>query len=162
MALRKIPVFVRDGESFYKYATIDWLDSGNGVMVHNQASGEKLSRHSNGNTFARVPGSPGGTRSTSVPFSDIEHEIVTQVPIPSSFTWGRRPWTKALPGGAVTFSSTVLESRGTFVAEVAAEHRLAGVVAAYEHHPCFLSAQTHHDNGLGKTLVVSILNARST
>jgi len=82
-SLSKLRILVRDADRYYSYAKVDLLDGGNGLLVYDYYTGEKLSRHSDGRVYSRTPGSgsqPAPT--TTVPFSNIQQEVVRAVPIP--------------------------------------------------------------------------------
>lgn len=159
--LRKLRILVKDGSSYYKYGKLDWMDNGEGLLLYDYESGEKLSRHRN-QTFLRVAGSgEHHAPSTAIPFSDVTREIIREVPIPSDATQ-RLPQYHGEPTGAFVFSSTVVSSRGTFAAELVQDSRVAETIAAWERRPEFVSAQTCRANDLGQSVVLTILNQQST
>jgi hypothetical protein len=74
-------VLVKDDDKYFKYAKVGWLDEGNGLLIYDYQTGEKLSRHSDGHTYLRPAGSGQHLPpSTSVPFSAIERELVLNRP----------------------------------------------------------------------------------
>ena len=161
-ALTDLRILAHDGTDHFSYAKVDLLDQGNGLLVYDYVTGEKLSRHSNGNVFTRIPGS--GTYpppTTTVPFSQIQHEIVRRVAIPSTATH-QLPRYTGDPSDAFVFSSTVLRSDGWFAAEVVDDAQLQATLAAWRAQPDYVSAQTWRPTGTGKTVVLTVLNQRST
>ncbi len=160
--LSKLPILVQDGDRYFKYAKVDLLDGGNGLLIYDYPTGEKVSRHADGKVYARVPGvGSGAGPSTSVPFSKIQHEIVREVAIPSDATV-RGTTFRGDFSKAFIFSSTVLNSRGTFAAEIVADASLEPVLNSWRQHPAYVSAQTYRATGTGKTVILTVLNQRST
>jgi hypothetical protein len=161
-ALSKLPIVAKDGEGLYSYAKVDLLDSGNGLMIYDYYTKEKLSRHSDGKVYKRVVGVGGdASPTTSLPFSQIQHEQVRTVPIPVDAT-AKLPPFKGNPASAMVFSSTVLSSNGTFAAEIADATQLQRVLRAWQAHPDYVSAQTWQPTGTGKVVILTVLNQRST
>jgi hypothetical protein len=162
-ALDKFLVLVRDEDTYYKYAKVDWLDEGQGLFLYDYHIGEKLSRHSNGNVYRRPAGAGQHVPpTTAVPFSDITHEVVKQVPIPSNVSVGLEQCSRATPSNAFVFSSTALQSNATFAAELVDDSLLSNVLQAWQNHPDYVSAQTCRANNLGKNVVLTVLSSRST
>jgi hypothetical protein len=158
--LSNLRILAKEGSRFFKYAKVDLLDGGNGLLIYDYCSREKLSRHSDGRQFARVPGVAGGPDpTTSVPFSQIRREVVKEVAIPSNAT-ERMSTYSGDAKKCFVFSSTVLSSNGTFTAEVVDSAELQPVLDAWKNHPEYVSAQTHRPTGTGKTVVLTILNKR--
>jgi hypothetical protein len=158
--LSKLRILARDGDRFFSYAKVDLLDGGNGLLIYDYHSGEKLSRHSDGKTFTRVPrsgASPAPT--TSVPFSQIKREMVRTVSIPVDATQ-RMSTYSGDPSKSFVFSSTVLRSNGAFAAEVVDTAELPAVLETYRNRSDYVSAQTYHPTGTGKTVLLTILNER--
>lgn len=160
MSSKRFPVLIQRGAAMYKYATISWLDNGAGVMIYNEGTSKKLSRHKDGNVYNRIPGTRESSHSTTVPFSDILREQLALVPIPSSFLSNRSTWHRTVPANALVFSSTVLASNGYFVAELVDDTGVSAVLKSYSDHRDFLGAQAVRASA-GKTLVVSVLNQRN-
>lgn len=162
-ALGELRILVQDGSLYRKYAKVDWLDSGNGVLIYDYQTGRKLSRHSDGRIWDRIGGAgQPASLSTSVPFSDIEHEQVYAVPIPVDATNELPLYHGERIADAFVFSSTVMNSNGTFAAEIVDNSRLSRTLAAWRAHPAYVSAQTCRSNELGKMLILTVLNQRST
>ena len=160
--LSDLRVLVKDQDRYYTYAKVDVLDGGNGLMLYDYYTGEKVSRHSDGRVWSRKGG--GGSQTaptTAIPFSDIEREAVRAVAIPSDAT-RELPLYKGDPANAFIFSSTVLSSHGRFAAEVVADAILEPTLSAWRQHPDYLSAQTWQRTGTGKTVILTVLNQRST
>ena len=160
--LSKLLILVRDGGKLFKYAKADLLDGGNGLLLYDYQTREKVSRHSDGNVFSRVAGSGHHPQpTTTLPFSEIRHEVVRTVPIRSDATFNLPLCERRRSSNAFVFSSTVMRSNGTFAAEVVDETQLPEVLAAWQDHPDFVSAQTCRPTGHGKTVILTVLNARS-
>ena len=160
--LNKLRIVADDHGTLYSYAKVDLLDQGNGLLIYDYESGEKLSRHSDGTAYSRVPGSTSPPSiTTSVPFSQIEHEVVRSVEIRSDAT-NRLPLYQGGRDHAFVFSSTVLQSRGAFAAEIVDEAHVDVVLEAWRLHPLYRSAQTCLATGTGKAVVLTVLNQRST
>ena len=158
--LSKLRILVQDGDRFFSYAKVDLLDAGNGLLIYDYASGEKLSRHSDGRTFARVPGSGANPPpTTSVPFSQIRREVVRAVSIPVDVTQRMSTYSGDTTKCFV-FSSTVLPSNGTFAAEVVDSGEVEPVLETWRNYPDYVSAQTYRPTGTGKTVILTILNKR--
>jgi hypothetical protein len=158
-----VPILIRDGDAVFKYAKCDRLEGGNGLLIYDYETGEKLSRHSDGNIYSRVGGSGEHLPpTTSVPFSSIGHEIVKDVAILSDVTFRLKPHTGPIPSNALVFSSTVLSSNGTFAAELVDDGQLPSVLRSWENHPAFVSAQTCRQLAQGKTAILTVLNRRSS
>ena len=158
--LSNLRILAKDGSRFFKYAKVDLLDGGNGLLIYDYYSNEKLSRHSDGKRYARVPGVAGGPQpTTSVPFSQIKREVVKEVAIPANAT-ERMSTYSGDAKKCFVFSSTVLSSNRTFTAEVVDSGELDPVLAAWKNHPEYVSAQTYRPTGTGKTVVLTILNKR--
>ena len=104
---------------------------------------------------------PGAAPSTSVPFSQIQHEIVRAVEIRSNATLEGTTYRGAI-SKAFVFSSTLLQSRGRFAAEIVDETQLQPVLTSWHQHPDYVSAQTYHPTGTGKVVILTVLNQRST
>ena len=133
--LSKLPILVKEGDRYYKYAKVDLLDGGNGLLIYDYHSGEKVSRHSDGNVYARIPGTGSSLApTTTIPFSQIEREVVRSVPIPSDTTVRGSTYSGDV-SRALVFSSTVLRSNGTFAAEIVADAQLVPVLASWRNHP---------------------------
>lgn len=160
--LSKLRILVRDGHHYYTYAKVDLLDDGNGLLIFDYLSKEKVSVHADGKTFTRTAGAARHPlTTTSVPFSEIGRQIVRAVPIPSDATYRLAPYSGDV-SGAFVFSSTVMNSRGSFAAEVVDNSYLAAAIDAWAHHPHYVSAQTYRPTGTGKAIILTVLNQRST
>ena len=55
-----------------------------------------------------------------------------------------------------------MKSNATFAAEIVDDTRLPNVLDAWHKHPDYVSAQTCRANELGKTVILTVLNNRST
>jgi hypothetical protein len=160
-SLRKLRILVKDADVYYKYANVDWLDGGQGLLLYDYYTGEKLSRHPN-QIFLRVPGSgQHQAPSTAIPFSSVDQEVIRQVAIPSDLTT-QLPKYQGDPADCFVFSSTVISSNGTFAAELVRDSGLQATLAAWERHPEFVSAQTCRANTQGQSVILTLLNKRST
>ena len=158
--LSKLRILAQEGSRFFKYAMVDLLDSGNGLMIYDYQTREKLSRHSDGKSFSRVAGSGSKPQATtSVPFSQIKREVVKWASIPSDATLRMSTYSGDTEKCFI-FSSTVLKSNGAFAAEVADTSALQPVLEAWKNHPDYVSAQTYRATGTGKTVILTILNKR--
>ena len=160
--LSNLPILVKDGERYFKYAKVDLLDGGQGLLIYDYQTREKISRHADGKTYTRVVGThskPSPT--TTVPFSQVQREVVRSVPIPSDATV-RGSTFRGDVSKALIFSSTVLSSNGTFAAEIVDGGQLKAVLTSWQHHPDYVSAQTYRPAGAGKAVILTVLNRRST
>lgn len=159
--MSKLRILMRDGDAYYKYANVDWLDGGNGLLIYDYASGEKLSRHEDGHIYSRIAGAgEHSAPSTTVPFSDISHETVRQVPIPPEVAPQLQPY-QGDESNCFVFSSTCLSSNATFAAEIVDDENLSPVLEMWTQHPDYVSAQTCRSNEAGKSVVLTVLNSRS-
>jgi len=162
LPLSKLRVLVADTIGYRSFAKVDLLDDGNGLLVYDYASGTKLSAHSDGKEYRRVPGvGTPTTPTTSIPFSDILHRKVYEAPIPPHSLETLPPYSGTTQN-AFVFSSTVFPSNGTFAAEVADDSRLSAVLDGWGRHPDYVSAQTWRPTGTGKHVILTLLNKRST
>lgn len=160
--LRKLRILVDESGTLYKYANVDWLDGGQGLLIYDYYSGEKLSRHPN-QTYQRVGGAGAHTApTTELPFSDIEHQVVREARIPSDATQHLPKYHGTASTDAFVFSSTVMQSNGTFAAELVADGRIQETLAAWRRHPDYLSAQTCRSNQQGHSVILTVLNSRFT
>lgn len=142
---------------------VGFLDGGAGLMIYDYQTARKVSYHSDGHVYDRIAGAgQQASPSTSVPFSDIEHEQVVQVPIPVDATANLPLYQGSQTNSAFTFSSTVMNSNGTFAAEIVDNSLVSQVLKSWEDRPDYVSAQTCRSNLLGKTVILTILNERST
>lgn len=163
MPLSDLRILVHDQErsELRRYAKVDLLDGGNGLMIYDYESRTKLSLHEDGTVYERTAGAGEHTApGTTIPFSKIQQQTVRQVSIPpDSLT--RLPVYTGNPEGHLVFSSTVFPSNGTFAAEIVDDSRVAETRAAWETRPDYVSAQTWRPTGTGKTVFLTILNQRS-
>jgi hypothetical protein len=153
-------ILAQEGNRYFKYAKVDSLEAGNGLLIYDYHTGEKISRHSDGKVYTRVAGS--GARvppSTSVPFSQIQREVVRSVSIPSDATQ-RMSTYSGNTQNCFIFSSTVLSSNGAFAAEIVDLAALQPALEAWKHHPDYVSAQTYRGTGTGKAVILTVLNKR--
>ena len=149
-------------EHLYKYAYVDRLDQGDGLLVVIPYIREKASRHRDGETYDGSFGT-GEDRplEVRVPFSEITDEIVKSAPITSGVITEEFRLTGLVPENALIFSSTVLHSASSFAAQVVDDSRLSKALRAWETHPDVLSAQTYRSNERGKTIILSVIHAAS-
>jgi len=160
LPLSDLRILAQEGSRFFKYAKVDLLDGGNGLLIYDYQTREKLSRHSDGKTFSRVPGSASQPPpTTSVPFSQIKREVVKWVSIPSDATLRMSTYSGDTKKSFI-FSTTVLKSNGAFAAEVVDSAALEPALDAWKNHPDYVSAQTYRDTGTGKAVILTILNKR--
>lgn len=153
-----------EDDEHYRYAKIDWLDDGDGVLMYEYGPERKLSRHEDGNTFDGVVGQEiDRSATTRIPFSDIEREEIRNVRIPSDLTQNLERLNGSPGPHDFTFSSTVLNaSHATFAAEIVDDRNREAVLDLWQEHPDYVSAQTAVSNEAGKSLVLTVLNSRST
>ncbi len=96
-----------------------------------------------------------------MPFSDIQHERISAVPIPVDATNQLPLYHGDRVDDAFVFSSTVMNSNGTFAAEIVDDSQLSETLSAWQACPDYVSAQTCRSNELGKTVILTVLNQRS-
>ena len=162
LPLSKLRILVQDGTGYRSFAKVDLLDAGNGLLLYDYGTGLKLSAHSDGREYRRVPGVGAATTpTTSIRFSDIAHRTVYEAPIPPCGLESLPPY-QGPTENAFVFSSTVFPSNGTFAAEIADDRRLTAVLEGWKQHPDYVSAQTWRPTGTGKNVVLTVLNRRST
>src|ERR1700758_3869998 len=137
---QRIRILAKDGQAHYRFGSVDRLDDGSGVMLWLQHSQQKVSRHSDGKTWIRTAGSGMQTQpSLRVPFSDIAHEVVHDVQIPSDLTYRTRQF-HGNTDGAFVFSSTVLNHNPRFAAELVDPAMLPAALDAWRRNPGYVSA----------------------
>lgn len=163
-SLSEFRILCEDEDDWYKFAKLAWLDDGDGVLLWEYGPQRKLSRHKDGNTYDGVVGE-GSARSvtTRIPFSEIKHEEIRNVGIPSNLTQDLDPLGREPGPKDFTFSSTVLRaSSATFAAEIVDDQNKRAVLDLWQKHPDYVSAQTAVSNEAGKSLVLTVLNSQTT
>lgn len=153
-------VLVQDGDSLYRFAQVDQLDEGQGVLLYFHHSGEKVSRHSDGRTWKREAGAGDVSRpEIRVPFSDIHHEIVHKVSIQAD----PPPRTKPFLGNssnAFIFSSTVLPHNAAFAAELVDRSMVEQTLLGWSTRADYVSAQACSTHLVNKALILTVLHDR--
>lgn len=161
--ISKIPILIEQKGTYYKYAKVDSLDAGKGVLIYDYRGGRKISRHADGTRWDRIAGAGEHVPpATSVKYSDIRHEVIWEVPLPVDTLEHLDPLAGTVPSNAFVFSSTVLSSYGTFAAELVADEDVDAVAKAWARNPYYVSAQSCRTNVNGKTLILTALNRGTT
>jgi hypothetical protein len=156
--LKDLRVLIDDEGRYYRFAKADVMDQGHGLIVWLEPNQIKTSRHSDGRTLSGEAGrGQAREQSLRVPFSDIRHELVCCIPIPSDATITGKPFS-GTTGKAFVFPSSALRSNSSFAAELADAEDLPHVLRAWEAHPGVVSAQTWVSSGAGKALVLTIVS----
>jgi hypothetical protein len=158
MAGNKIRVLARDGETIYRFAIVDQIDDGSGLLLWFHHSQEKVSRHSDGRTWARTAGAGEQVEpAIRVRYSDITQEEIHAVAIPSDLTFRTKPY-HGNANEAFVFSTTTLAHNASFAVQLVDPVYLSPALEAWKRHPQYVSAQTCSTNWGGKALIMTVLH----
>ena len=156
--LKDLRVLISDEGQHYRFAKADIVDQGQGLMMWLEPGQTKTSRHSDGLTFSGKAGAGQALQlSLNVPFSDIRHEFVCRVLIPSDATRLGSPYLGAT-ANALVFPTSALHSSSSFAAELVDAEHLPYVLKAWQERPGVISAQTWVSMGAAKAIFMTILS----
>jgi hypothetical protein len=132
------------------YGALAWSDRD--VYIRHPGGG-KDSRHNNGVTYLTATGDS-RTSQLRVPTSDVTHEVVNFIQLPSSEA--AEPLRGSIKATDLVLNTTSVGTTPRLAVEIVANTYLPAVLAAWQTHSTVSSVQTLVDKGLGQTLVVAL------